>query len=339
MKKTVYLRGKPIGDGNVTIQSMTNTLTFDKDATLAQVIKLADAGADFVRVSIPDIRSAENIKFLCENSPVPLIGDIHYHVDPAIMAIESGIAKIRINPGNLSEDGLKKIVKKCIEYDVPIRVGVNKGSQKERLTPEKLVDLTLDTAKLIEDLGWEKLVLAVKSSDVIETVKAYRILADKTDYPLHIGLTEAGTEKMGLIKSSIAIGSLLLDGIGDTIRVSLSGDPLKEIYAAKSILRSVGIDKDFVEIISCPTCARTEINVEELANKIAEITKNHKKPLKIAVMGCVVNGIGEGKDADFGIAGGKDKSVIFKGGEIYKTVNNSDIERELIALCEEYAND
>ena len=336
MKKTFLIGNKPIGDGSVTVQSMTNTDTKDVEKTLLQIDKLYEAGADLVRVSIPDIESARAVKELVARSPVPLIGDIHFSADPAVIAIENGIKKIRINPSNLSDEGLKRVVEKCIEYDVPIRVGVNKGSVKRKVTPKELVDLTLKAAKKIEDLGWDKLVLAVKTSSVKETVESYRLLAQRTEYPLHVGLTEAGTADFGSVKSSVAIGALLLDGIGDTIRVSLSGDPVREVYAAKAILRAVGIDKNFVEVISCPGCARTEIAVEELAKIVENITKDYKKPLKIAVMGCVVNGIGEGKDADFGVAGGKDRSVLFKKGEVYKTVDNFDIERELKTLCEEY---
>lgn len=336
MKKIVYVREIPIGDGKITVQSMTNTDTRDVNATVRQIESLAAAGADLVRVSIPDRESAFAIAEIVKNSPVPLIGDVHFSAEPALIAIDNGISKIRVNPSNLSEEGLKKVVNKCIEKNVPMRVGVNRGSGKNNLSVEELVDLTVETSKKIEKMGWDKLVLAVKTSSVPETVKAYRLLAKKTDYPLHVGLTEAGTASFGTIKSDIAIGSLLLDGIGDTIRVSLSGDPVQEVYEAKRILRAVGIDKRFVEVIACPTCARTEIDVEGLAKKIEKITANLKKPLKIAVMGCVVNGIGEGKDADFGVAGGKNTSILFKNGEIYKTVRNEEIEKELLALCEEY---
>lgn len=338
MKKLIRIKDKIIGDGKITVQSMTNTKTYDTESTDRQIKELISAGADFVRVSIPDIESAKAIKLLSKNS-VPLIGDIHFSYEPALIAIENGISKIRVNPSNISNEGLRKIVEKCKEYDVPIRVGVNKGSVKRSVTPEELAYLALDSAKRIEDLGWDKLVLAVKTSDVAETVKAYRKLNEITDYPLHVGLTEAGTEKFGYLKSAIAIGSLLLDGIGDTVRVSLTGNPVKEIYAAKNLLRAAGIDKNFVEVISCPTCARTEINVEELANIIQKETENVKKQLKIAVMGCVVNGIGEGKNADFGVAGGKDKSIIFKNGEVLKTVNSDEITREILKLTEEYLND
>lgn len=338
MKKTVYLRDKAIGDGKITIQSMTNTSTADVEATAAQIERLAAAGADFVRVSLPDRESADAIKILSALS-VPLIGDIHFHAEPALTAIENGISKIRVNPSNLSADGLKLIVKKCAEYGVPIRVGVNKGSLKNRASVEELVSLTLDAAKRVEDLGWDKLVLAVKASDAAQTVACYRNLAKKTDYPLHIGLTEAGTPRFGIIKSAVAIGALLLDGIGDTMRVSLTGDPVREVIAARNILRAAGLRKNYAEVIACPTCARTEIEVEKLAERIEELTSSCEKPLKIAVMGCVVNGVGEGRDADFGVAGGKGRSVIFRGGKPWKTVDNDRIEAELTKLCEESADD
>lgn len=339
MKKIIYLKDKAIGDGNITVQSMTNTPTFDAAKTLLQINELAEAGADFIRVSVPDLTSAEALKEICQKSPVPIIGDIHFDYLPAIAAIENGVAKIRINPSNLPEKGLREVVKKCIEYNVPVRVGVNKGSVKKDVTVPDLVSLTLDAAKRIEDLGWDKLVLAVKTSDPTETIKAYRLLAEKTEYPLHIGLTEAGTPKYGLLKSAVAIGALLADGIGDTVRVSLTGDPVKEVYAARDILVSCGVDRNFVNVISCPTCARTEIDVEKLALKIQEITANIRKPLKIAVMGCVVNGIGEGKNADFGVAGGKEKSVIFAHGQKLMTVRNDEIEKVLTLLIKEHTDE
>lgn len=339
MKKVIQIKDKFIGDGKITVQSMTNTKTYDIEATDRQIKALAAAGADFVRISIPDMRSAEAVKELAKNSTVPLIGDIHFAYEPALLAIKNGISKIRINPSNLSEIGLQKIVEKCKENNIPIRVGVNKGSVKDSVTPEKLAYLAVESAKKIEALGWDKLVLAVKTSDVAETVAAYRVLSKITDYPLHIGLTEAGTPKLGTIKSSIAIGSLLLDGIGDTVRVSLTDDPVEEVFAAKRILRAAGIDKNYVEVIACPTCARTEIDVIGLANRIEEATKNVNKPLKIAVMGCVVNGIGEGKNADFGVAGGKTHSMIFKQSEVLKIVDNELIIPETTKLTEEFCRD
>lgn len=334
MKKVVYVKDVPIGNGFVSIQSMTNTLTHDIESTKAQIIKLKNAGADLVRVSIPDIDSANAIKELTSLG-VPLIGDIHFTERPAIIAIENGINKIRLNPSNMSKEGIKAIVNSCKEYNVPIRVGVNKGSVGSA-TPQKLASLCVDTAHLIEDLGWDKLVLAVKSSSVKDTVDAYRELAKMTDYPLHIGLTEAGTKASGECKSAVAIGSLLLDGIGDTIRVSLSCDPVEEIFAAKRILRAVGIDKNFVEVIACPTCSRTQIPVSELAERIEKYTENMHFPLKIAIMGCVVNGIGEAKDADFGVAGGKNISALFKNKNIIKHIPNNNIYQEIIKLVEEY---
>ncbi len=337
MKKILYIGNKIIGDGNVTIQSMTNTLTKDVAATERQINELVCAGADFVRVSIPDNESAEAIKKL--TGIVPLIGDIHFKYEPALIAIDNGISKIRVNPSNLPEYGLRAVVNKCKEHGIPIRVGINNGSLKQDATSSELVSLTLDAVHRIEDLGYDKLVLAVKTSDPVKTVEAYRLLHQKTDYPLHIGLTEAGTADYGLIKSTAVIGSLLMDGIGDTVRVSLTGNPVTEIYAAKKILRAVGIDKNFAEIIACPTCARTEIEVESLALRMEKLTENIKKPLKIAVMGCVVNGIGEGKNADFGVAGGKERSAIFKKGEYLKTVDNDKIEEELIKLCKEFTDD
>ena len=339
MKKLVNVGGVIIGGDKIVIQSMTNTLTADVDATVKQINALADVGADLVRVSVPDVESAFAIKNIVKKSKVPLIGDIHFSAKPAIIAIENGIKKIRVNPYNMSNSDIREVVKKCIEYDVPIRVGVNKGSSKNATTPKKLAESAVECAKRIEDFGFNKLVLAVKSSNVRETVEAYKELSKITDYPLHIGLTEAGTKESGSIKSAIAIGSLLLDGIGDTIRVSLATDPIEEIYMAKKILRAVGIDKDYAEVIACPTCARTNINVEELATRVEKLTMGIDKKLKVAVMGCVVNGIGESKDADIGVAGGKDKSVIFVKGEPVTTVSNDQVEEVLMRMIKEMIND
>lgn len=324
MKKTVWVKDVPIGTGRIKIQSMTNTLTTDITATTEQILALKCAGADMVRIAIPDVESAIAVKEIIKCG-VPIIGDIHYGAKPARIAIDNGVHKIRINPGNMSGEAIREVVFAAKERNIPIRIGVNKGSVKGETTPETLAFLAADCAKRIEDIGYDNLVLAVKTSDVKETVLAYRKLAGLTPYPLHIGLTEAGTKETGTIKSAVAIGSLLLDGIGDTIRVSLSGDPINEIYAAKKILRAAGIDKNCVEIIACPTCARTEIDVEKIAEKLEELTKDIEKPLKIAVMGCTVNGIGEGKGADFGIAGGRDKSVLFVKGQQVDAIDNDKI--------------
>ena len=338
MKKIINVGNVVLGAGKPVIQSMTNTLTTDVESTVCQIEKLVKAGAELVRVSVPDERSAAAVKEIALRSGVPIIADIHYSAKPALIAIENGAKKIRINPGNMSKNDVSEVVRKCIEYDVPIRVGVNKGSLVGDKSPSALANKAIEYAKIIEDEGFDKIVLAVKSSDVRETVEAYRILDKLCDYPLHVGLTESGTERSGTLKSAVAIGALLLDGIGDTIRVSLATDPVKEVYAAKKILRAVGIDKNFVEVIACPTCARTKIDVSGLAEKIETITANFSIPLKIAVMGCTVNGIGESKGADFGVAGGAGKSVLFKDGVILKTVDNEEIENEIIELIKEKTN-
>lgn len=338
MKKIINVGNVVLGAGKPVIQSMTNTLTTDVESTVCQIEKLEKAGAELVRVSVPDERSAVAVKEIALRSGVPIIADIHYSAKPALIAIENGAKKIRINPGNMSKSDVSEVVRKCIEYDVPIRVGVNKGSLVGDKSPSALANKAIEYAKIIEDEGFDKIVLAVKSSDVRETVEAYRILDKLCDYPLHVGLTESGTERSGTLKSAVAIGALLLDGIGDTIRVSLATDPVKEVYAAKKILRAVGIDKNYVEVIACPTCARTKIDVSGLAERIETITANFSIPLKIAVMGCTVNGIGESKGADFGVAGGAGKSVLFKDGVILKTVDNEEIENEIIELIKEKTN-
>ena len=338
MKKTVFVKNVPIGDGNIKIQSMTNTPTWDVESTLAQIVRLAAAGADLVRVSIPDQKSADVIDKLVEASPVPLIGDIHYGEKTALTAIEKGIHKIRINPGNMSDAAISAVVKKCMERNVPIRVGVNKGSCAAK-TAKELALACLDTAKRIEDLGWDKLVLAVKTSDVKETVEAYEILSGMTDHPLHIGLTEAGVGEPAKVRSAVAVGSLLLKGIGDTVRISLAGDPVEEVVFAKKLLQSVGLEKDYVHVVACPTCSRTCIPVEKIALSVQKKTENIHKPLKIAVMGCVVNGIGEGKDADFGVAGGPEESIIFERGAQKEIVKNEEIEKVLLAMTERYCHD
>ncbi len=338
MKKIINVGNVVLGAGKPVIQSMTNTLTTDVESTVCQIEKLVKAGAELVRVSVPDERSAVAVKEIALRSGVPIIADIHYSAKPALIAIENGAKKIRINPGNMSKSDVSEVVRKCIEYDVPIRVGVNKGSLVGDKSPSALANKAIEYAKIIEDEGFDKIVLAVKSSDVRETVEAYRILDKLCDYPLHVGLTESGTERSGTLKSAVAIGALLLDGIGDTIRVSLATDPVKEVYAAKKILRAVGIDKNYVEVIACPTCARTKIDVSGLAERIETITANFSIALKIAVMGCTVNGIGESKGADFGVAGGAGKSVLFKDGVILKTVDNEEIENEIIELIKEKTN-
>lgn len=339
MKKAVFVKNIQIGGGApVTVQSMTNTHTTDISATVAQIVRLEKCGADIVRISTPDIESVNALKTIVKEVSVPIVADIHYDYKLAIAAIEAGAHKIRINPGNMPISGLKDLAAVASERKIPIRVGVNRGSLKNEktVTPHRLAELAYDAAKAFEDAGHTDLVLAVKSSDVITTVKAYRELDKMCDYPLHIGLTEAGTTGYGAIKSSVAIGALLLDGIGDTLRVSLTGAPEEEIIVGRKILRAAGLDKNFVEVVACPTCARTQIEVEDLSVELEKRTETMRIPMKVAVMGCAVNGVGESKGADFGVCGGKGQSLIFKNGIVYKTVENDKIIDELITILGEY---
>jgi (E)-4-hydroxy-3-methylbut-2-enyl-diphosphate synthase len=334
MKKQVQCGNVKIGGGApVSVQTMTNTATADTEATVAQIARLHALGADLVRVSIPDEASAESFARITRASPVPLIADIHFDAVLALKAIEAGAAKIRLNPSNIGKKRLSEIVKAAKERGIPIRIGVNQGSVHGEITASGLASLALDTAKELEDMGFFDIVLAVKSSDVRRTVDAYRELADRSDYPLHVGLTESGPPAYGTIKSSVAIGSLLMDGIGDTIRVSLSAPPETEVIAGIRILRACGLRINFAEVIACPTCARTNIDVEKIASILEEKTANLDKKLKIAVMGCIVNGIGESKGADFGVCGGKTQSTIFRNKEILKTVPNEKILEELLLLA------
>ncbi len=337
MTRAVRVGNITIGGGaKVSVQSMTNTLTTDISSTVAQINRLYNIGADLVRVSVPDEASAEAFSQIAKASPLPLIADIHFDYRLALKAIAAGAAKIRINPSNMGSSGIFEIVKAAKDKGIPIRVGVNRGSVKKEISPKELALLALDAAAELEDKGFYDIVLAVKSSDVRATIEAYRELHARCDYPLHIGLTESGTPKFGELKSAVAIGSLLADGIGDTIRVSLTAEPEAEIEAGIRILRAVGLRKDFVEVVACPTCARTNIDIVGIAEEIERKTKHLDKRLKIAVMGCIVNGIGESKVADFGVCGGKSQSAIFKNKEIIATVPNDKIIDELMRLVEEY---
>lgn len=324
------------GNSPISIQSMTNTPTEDVVATLAQVRRLHTAGAELVRVSVPSESAAKAFAAICAAAPVPIIADIHFDYKLALAAIAGGAAKIRINPANIGDYGVGEIVKAAKDKGIAIRVGVNSGSLKEEHTPKELAQLALVTAQKLEDRGFFDTVIAVKSSDVRKTVEAYRELHAICDYPLHIGLTESGTPRYGQIKSAVAIGSLLLDGIGDTIRISLSAPPEEEVSAAIRILRACGLRNDFVEVIACPTCARTNIDIEKIASAIEDATQNIPKRLKIAVMGCVVNGIGESMGADFGVCGGKEQSSIIKNKKIIATVSNTEIIPTLLTLVKEY---
>ncbi|MBQ9210313.1 MAG: flavodoxin-dependent (E)-4-hydroxy-3-methylbut-2-enyl-diphosphate synthase [Clostridia bacterium] len=325
MTKTVKVGKLLLGGGNpILVQSMTNTDTRDAEATLAQIRALAAAGCDIVRVSVYDEECARAVRALVDGSPVPLVADIHFDYKLAIAAMENGIAKMRINPGNIGGAEKVRMVADCAKkHHVPIRIGVNSGSAEKELlakyggpTAECLVESALNHARLLEDVGFQEIVLSMKSSDVRLTVAAYRLAHEKCDYPLHVGVTEAGLPGQGTVKSAIGIGSLLLDGIGDTIRVSLSGDPVPEAKAGWDILRALDLRTRGVQLIACPTCGRTGIPVAEIASRVEKELGDITVPLKVAVMGCVVNGIGEGKEADVGIAGGGNGAgVLFAKGE------------------------
>lgn len=335
MTKAVKILDDIIGGGSrVKIQSMTTVKTSDVKNCVAQIMRLKDAGCDIARVAVLDEYDAVAIKEVKKVINMPLVADIHFSSSLAVKSIESGADKIRINPGNIGgEDKIKRVASALKEYGIPVRVGSNTGSiepdflKKYGRNEFSLVESALYNVGILEKYGVDNIVISVKASDVPLTVRAYRLLATRTDYPLHLGVTEAGTSEMGIIKSSVGIGALLLDGIGDTIRVSLTDDPVKEIYAAKNILRACALDEDYVEVVSCPTCGRCLWNSMELAEKVNAYVKNIRKKAKIAVMGCVVNGPGEAKDSDLGIAGGKDCCVIFKKGEIIQKVDLKDAER------------
>lgn len=333
------------GDYPVSIQSMTNVSSKDEKALLEQVNKLAEAGCDIVRIAVPDMESAEVFGKVKKQVNVPLVADIHFDYKLALAAIEAGADKIRINPGNIgSEDRVRAVVEAAKKAGIPIRVGVNSGSLEKDIveknggvTAEGLAESALRNLKLIEDMGFDDLVVSLKSSDVAMNYEAHKILAKQTDHPIHIGVTESGTVKRGKVKSAAGIGALLLEGIGNTMRVSLTADPVEEVIFAKELLEALGIRESKVNLVSCPTCGRTQIDLQGLAEEVeARLEKlDIRKGIKVAVMGCVVNGPGEAKEADFGVAGGAGKGVIFAKGEIIKTVKEEEIVDELIKLIEE----
>ena len=334
MTKTVKIGSKVIGGGNpILIQSMTNTKTEDVAATVAQIQKLAAAGCDIIRCAVPTIEAAAALTEIKKESPIPVVADIHFDYRLAIAAIEHGADKIRINPGNIgSTERVRAVVDAAKERNIPIRVGVNSGSLEKELvekyhgvTAEGIVESALDTVHLIEDMGYDNLVISIKSSDVMMCVKAHELLAPRTKHPLHVGITEAGTIISGNIKSAIGLGLILHQGIGDTIRVSLTGDPLEEIKSAKLILKTLGLRSGGIEVVSCPTCGRTKIDLIGLANQVETMVADIPLDLKVAVMGCVVNGPGEAKEADIGIAGGIGEGLIIKHGEVYKKVPEAEL--------------
>lgn len=341
-KRIVDVGGVLIGDGKVSIQSMTNTKTSDVDATVEQILQLEKAGCQLVRSSVPDEESAVALKEIIRNIHIPMIADIHFSHKLALMAADAGVSKIRINPGNIGGvDKAKYLADYLKERKIALRIGVNGGSldSKYKNIPlaQAMCESALEYVAVLEKCNFYDIVISAKSSDVRTMVDAYRLIDKACDYPLHVGVTEAGIYHTGLVKSAVGIGTLLLDGIGDTIRVSLSDDPVKEVEAAKDILKACGkYDKPYCEIISCPTCARTNIAVKELAEQVEKLCEGIEKPLKVAVMGCVVNGIGESQGANLGVAGGKDKSAIFVDGEYVCNVANEDILTTLKKYILEY---
>lgn len=342
--KKVNIGGRVIGGGSpVAIQSMTNTKTEDVAATAAQINALSKAGCDIIRCAVPTREAAAALSEIKKQIDIPLVADIHFDYKLAIAAMESGADKIRINPGNIgSVDRIRSVVDCAKERNIPIRVGVNSGSLEENLvekyhgvTAQALVESALDKAHLIEDMGYDNLVISIKSADVMMCVHAHELIADKTDHPLHVGITESGTIISGNIKSALGLGIILNQGIGDTIRVSLTGDPLEEVKSAKIILRTLGLRKGGIEVVSCPTCGRTKIDLIGLANKVENMVADIPLDLKVAVMGCIVNGPGEAKEADIGIAGGKGEGILIKKGQVIKKVPEDEL---LDTLREELLN-
>ncbi len=336
--REISIGNKVIGGNNpVLIQSMCNTRTSDIEGTIKQIHDLEKAGCEIIRVAVPNRESAKALIDIKKNINIPLVADIHFDYKLALMAIENGVDKLRLNPGNIgSEDRIKAVIDAAKRKNIPIRIGVNSGSlEKEilnkygKVTAEGLVDSAIHEIKIFEKFDYDNIVISIKSSDVLMSIKAHKLLKSMVDYPIHIGITESGTVKSGTIKSSIGLGILLYEGIGDTIRVSLTGDPIEEIYCAKKILSTLGLRKFGPEIISCPTCGRTQIDLINLANKVEAYLDGIEKNIKVAVMGCVVNGPGEAKEADIGIAGGNGIGVIIKKGEILKKVREEDMLEEL----------
>ncbi len=332
--KTVKIGDRVIGGGNpVLIQSMCNTKTEDIEATTAQILELEKAGCELIRVTVPTMEAVKALAEIKKQIHIPLIADIHFDYKLAIAAIENGADKIRINPGNIgSEDRVKAVVEKAKEYNVPIRVGVNSGSLEKNLlekyggvTAEGIVESALDKVHMLEKYDFNDIVISIKSSDVVMCIKAYEIMAEKSQYPLHVGITESGSALAGNIKSAIGIGTLLYEGIGDTIRVSLTDAPVEEVKSAKLILKALGLRKGGIELVSCPTCGRTQVDLISLAKRVEELTEHYDNDIKVAVMGCVVNGPGEARSADLGICGGKGEGLIIKKGEIIAKVPEDEL--------------
>ena len=331
------------GSENVIIQSMTNTKTSDAKATIAQIKALEKAGCELVRVSVPNNESAQAIGEIISNVDIPVVADIHFDYKLALESIKNGVHGLRINPGNIgNEEKVIQVVNEAKKRNIKIRIGVNAGSLEKDLldsmgrTPEAMVESAFRHIKILEKYDFYNTAVSLKASDIETTIKAYELFSSKSDYPLHLGITEAGTLKAGTIKSSIGIGYMLLNGIGDTIRVSLTADPVEEIYVAKEILKSIGLDNESIRIISCPTCARTDIDIIGLAEKVEKATANIKKNISVAIMGCAVNGPGEARDADLGIAGGKSEALLFKKGQIIRKVDEASIIEVLLEEIDKF---
>lgn len=342
--KEIHIGNRVIGHGNpVLIQSMTNTRTDDVKATVEQIHRLEAAGCEIIRSTVPTLEAAKAIREIKKEISIPLVADIHFDYKMAVAAIENGADKVRINPGNIGTDEkLLEVVKAARERNIPIRVGVNSGSMEKNLiekyggvTAAGLVESALNNVKRIEDMGYDNLVVSLKSTNVLMCVEAHKIIADKTPYPLHVGITESGTVFSGNIKSGIGLGMILGEGIGDTIRVSLTDDPVEEIRSARIVLRTLGLRNEGIEVISCPTCGRTRIDIIGLAKKVEEISEKYPLNIKLAVMGCAVNGPGEAREADLGVAGGDGEGLIFRKGEILRKVPESEL---FNALEEELKN-
>lgn len=342
--KKIYVKDITIGgDSPIVIQSMTNTKTSDAKATIAQIKALEKAGCELVRVSVPNNESAQAIGEIISNVNIPVVADIHFDYKLALESIKNGVHGLRINPGNIgNEEKVIQVVNEAKKRNIKIRIGVNAGSLEKDLldsmgrTPEAMLESAFRHIKILEKYDFYNTAVSLKASDIETTIKAYELFSSKSDYPLHLGITEAGTLKAGTIKSSIGIGYMLLNGIGDTIRVSLTADPVEEIYVAKEILKSIGLDNESIRIISCPTCARTDIDIIGLAEKVEKATANIKKNISVAIMGCAVNGPGEARDADLGIAGGKSEALLFKKGQIIRKVDEASIIEVLLEEIDKF---
>lgn len=341
--RKIYVGDVPIGGGSeVSVQSMTNTKTEDVHSSLEQIARLRDAGCDIVRLAVPGLHAAEALREIVPQAGIPVVADIHFDHRLALAALDAGVSKIRINPGNIGgRENVAAVAKACLDRQVPIRIGVNGGSLEKHLiekygrpTPEAMMESAQGHVKMLTDLGFEDICLSLKASSVPLTVQTYRLASERFTYPLHLGVTESGTSFMGTIQSSVGIGSMLLDGIGDTIRVSLTADPVEEIYAAIAILKAAGVRRGGVRFISCPTCGRTEIDLIGVANEVQTRLKNCTRDITVAVMGCIVNGPGEAREADYGIAGGRDCGVLFRKGEVIGKVSGDKLAEALVELIE-----